>query len=64
MGHYEDLWWEIDQEMKKNGLRKEFDAQLAKMNNQAKHKFKDTRDRWTYAREKVIELHKKNQSIN
>ena len=54
MGHYEDFWWEITESINSKGLKKEFDAQLEKMNHQDKHQYKDTRDRWTYAHNKVI----------
>ena len=49
MGHYEDFWWNITEEINKVGLKKEFDAQLKKMESQDKHKFKDSRARWDYA---------------
>ena len=54
MGHYEDLFWEITESINKKGLREEFDAQLNKMRTQDKHRYKDTRDKWTYAHQKVI----------
>ena len=54
MGHYEDLFWEITESINKKGLRKEFDAQLNKMSTQDKHRYKETRDKWQYAYEKVI----------
>ena len=59
MGHYEDLFYEITESINKKGLRKEFDAQLEKMSMQDKHRYKDTRDRWTYAHNKVIKLYDK-----
>ncbi len=59
MGHYEDLWYEISEDISKKGLRKEFDAQLEKMNGQSKHRYKDTRDRWSYAHNRVIQLSQK-----
>jgi|TARA_B100001778_G_C18212199_1_gene460585 hypothetical protein len=54
MGHYEDFWWEITESINNKGLKKEFDAQLKKMHHQDKHRYKDTRDRWTYAHNKVV----------
>ena len=54
MGHYEDLYWEIDKEIKDLGLRKQFDKQLEKMHHQDKHQFKEARQKWEYARDKVI----------
>ena len=59
MGHWEDFWYEVTESIEKNGLKEEFDAQLEKMNHQDKHKYKDTRDRWSYALDKVIKNHKK-----
>ena len=53
MGHYEDLFWEITESVNRMGIRKEFDAQLEKMRSQDKHKYKDTKDRWDYAYQKV-----------
>ena len=52
---WEDFWWDITAEIKELGLKKEFDAQLKKMNGQEKHRYKDTRDRWSYGLEKVKE---------
>jgi|TARA_B100001778_G_scaffold304896_1_gene283181 hypothetical protein len=60
MGTYEDLFYDITESIDSKGLRKEFDAQLDKMRRQDKHKYKDTRDRWSYAYDKVIRLHDKN----
>jgi len=54
MGHYEDLYYNITESINELGLKKEFDAQLNKMSNQDKHRYKDTRDRWEYAYNKVI----------
>jgi len=59
MGHYEDLWYQILDDVNSKGLKKEFDAQLEKMNGQSKHQYKDTRDRWSYAHNKVTKLFSK-----
>ena len=59
MGHYEDLFYEITESIMTKGLQKEFDAQLNKMSMRDKHKYKDTRDRWSYAHEKVTRLYNK-----
>ncbi len=59
MGHWEDFWWHITEDINKKGLKKEFDAQLSKMDTQEKHRYKDTRDRWTYAHSKVTRLNSK-----
>jgi hypothetical protein len=58
MGHYEDLWYEISDSIKEKGLKKEFNAQLEKMNHQDKHKYKESKERWEYAHRKVIALPK------
>ena len=62
MGHYEDLFYEITESIDTKGLRKEFESQLDKMSNQDKHRYKDTRDKWSYAHEKVIKLYSKKAS--
>ena len=59
MGHWEDVFWEVTKSIKEKGLQKEFDAQLEKMNNQPKHQYRDTRDRWAYAHNKVTKLFSK-----
>ena len=58
MGHWEDFWWEITESLNQKGLRKEFDAQLEKMSHQDKHQYKDTRDKWQYAYNKVTKTKK------
>ena len=55
---WEDLWWEIHNEITELKLKRKFDAQLSKMRTQDKHRYKDTRDKWAYAYEKVIKTHK------
>ena len=50
---YEDFWWDTHNELKKLGLQKEFDAQVEKMRTQDKHRYKDTREQWAYALDKV-----------
>tara|TARA_R100001443_G_scaffold57106_2_gene68003 strand:+ start:234 stop:419 length:186 start_codon:yes stop_codon:yes gene_type:complete len=54
MGHWEDFWYIMTESIDRHGLRKEFDAQLKKMRSQEKHKYMDTRDRWSYAYSKVM----------
>jgi hypothetical protein len=58
MGHYEDFWYEIIDSITSKGLKKEFDAQLEKMNHQSKHKYKESKEKWDYAHKKVISLPK------
>ena len=59
MGHYEDLFYMILDDVNSKGLKKEFDAQLAKMKHQDKHRHKEVRDRWSYAHNKVTKLFSK-----
>ena len=49
----EDFWWDTHNELKKLGLQKKFDKQIKKMQTQEKHKYKDTRQIWEYALDKV-----------
>ncbi len=55
MGHYEDLWYEITESIEREGLRRQFNAQLKKMRSQEKHQYKEVRARWQYAHDKVLE---------
>ena len=59
MGHYEDLFYMILDDVNSKGLKKEFDAQLEKMRSQDKHRYKETRERFQYAHDKVIKLFSK-----
>ena len=54
---WEDLWWEIHNEITELKLNKKFDDQLEKMMHQDKHRYRDTCDRWQYARDKVVRLY-------
>ena len=62
MGHWEDFWCTVTEEVNKKGLKKEFDAQLEKMGGQSKWQYADTRSRWDYARTKVINESEKHES--
>ena len=53
MGHYEDGFWEIYQEVEKKGLREEFNAQIKKMHKQPKHDHKEPMEYWKYALKRV-----------
>jgi len=53
---YEDFWWDTHSELKELGLKKQFDAQIEKMQHQDHHKYRDTRDQWSYALNKVKKL--------
>jgi len=61
MGHWEDFWWETSSEIKELGLQEKFDKQLKKMQSQDHHRYKDTRDKWSYAKDKVIKDHNTNK---
>jgi hypothetical protein len=52
----EDFWWDTHNELKKLGLQRKFDKQVAKMKFQEEHKYKDTRQIWEYALHKVKKL--------
>ena len=49
MGHYEDFFWEITEEIKQLGLRKEFDKKLKEMKYDEKWSHKEIKPRWEYA---------------
>lgn len=53
MGHYEDIFYEIYDDIEVKGLKSQFDAQLEKMSFQKKHKFKSVKEMWEYAHYKV-----------
>ena len=55
----EDLMYEIVIELEKTGLRKQFYAQLNKMQKQSKHKYKEVGERWEYAIRKIRTKHAK-----
>ena len=65
MGHYEDIFYQITESINNLGLRKQFDDQLEKMRYQDKHRYKETRDKWDYAYNKVIKKYenKRNKKI-
>ena len=49
----EDFWWDTHNELTKLGLQKKFDKQIKKMGTQNKHQYKDTKQMWEYALNKV-----------
>ena len=51
----EDVWGDTHNELVELGLQKKFDKQIKKMSTQEKHQYKDARERWAYALEKVKE---------
>tara|TARA_R100001594_G_scaffold22856_1_gene44395 strand:+ start:478 stop:672 length:195 start_codon:yes stop_codon:yes gene_type:complete len=62
MGHWEDMFYEITESINEKGLKKEFEAQLEKMRHQDKHKYRETRDRWRYAHDKVLKKLQENKN--
>ena len=50
---YEDFWWDVHNEITELGLKEQFDKQVEKMKGQEKHMYKDTRQVWEYALNKV-----------
>ena len=53
MGHYEDAFYEIYDDISEKGLKGKFDAQLEKMKHQDKHRSKSTKELWEYAHNKI-----------
>tara|TARA_B100000575_G_C23134476_1_gene658727 strand:+ start:34 stop:228 length:195 start_codon:yes stop_codon:yes gene_type:complete len=49
MGHYEDFFWEIHEELQQLGLRKEFDKKLKDMKYDDEWRYKELKERWDYA---------------
>jgi hypothetical protein len=62
MGQYEDLFYEIYDEVTNNNLNEEFNMQLSKMEFQDKHKYKSVKEKWEYALSRIKEDIKKNLS--
>lgn len=53
MGHYEDAFFEIYEDIQVKGLKREFDQQLEKMEKQEKHQYKNQKEKWEYAHARV-----------
>ena len=62
MGQYEDLFYEIYDEVTNNNLNEEFNIQLSKMEFQDKHKYKSVKEKWEYALSRIKEDIQKNLS--
>ena len=63
MGHYEDFFWEIHEELKQLGIRKEFDKKLREMKYDDNWKYKELKERWEYAL-KVVKEYKVDKNKN
>tara|TARA_R110000823_G_scaffold106218_3_gene224741 strand:- start:752 stop:943 length:192 start_codon:yes stop_codon:yes gene_type:complete len=63
MGMYEDEFHEIYDTIERNGLRKEYDTQMQKMNTQGKHKHKEIKDQMRYACDKVVNKLKEDKKL-
>ena len=61
MGTYEDLFYEITEEVEKLGLRKEFDKKLKELRNDDNYKYHEVRDRWQVALQQIKEEQKNNK---
>ena len=44
MGHYEDSFYEIYDQIRVKGIKDDFDKHLNKMSRQHKHKYKSTKE--------------------
>ena len=53
MGQYEDLFYEIYEEVRNNNLSDEFNTQLSKMEFQDKHRHKSVKEKWEYALNRI-----------
>ena len=58
---WEYTFWDIHKEITELKLKKQFDAQLEKMKWQDKHRYRETKDQWEYARNKVVRLYHENK---
>ena len=56
---YEDLYYEIHEQMEKLGLKKKFDKELEKLRKDPKWEYREVRDRWEAARITVITKYNK-----
>lgn len=59
MGSWEDVYYEVNEEVEKLGLKKEFDQKLKDLRNDDKYKYVEIRDRWQIALNQIKEENKK-----
>ena len=55
MGHWEDFFWEVTEEVNQLGLKKEFDKLLRQIRFDEKYRYTDLKDRWSIALMKLKE---------
>ena len=55
MGQYDDLFYEIYDEVNSSNLSEEFNIQISKMEFQDKHRYKSIKEKWEYALNKIKE---------
>jgi uncharacterized glyoxalase superfamily metalloenzyme YdcJ len=60
MGHHEDSYWEIFENIRILNLRKEFNEELEKMKQQEEYKYTTFFDLYQQVNNKVIEKYNKN----
>ena len=56
---YDDLYYEIYEQMNELKLKGEFDDELKKVGNEPKWEHKEVRDRWEEARQRTLKKYKK-----
>ena len=59
---WEDVYYEISNEVKELGLQKEFDRKLKDLRNDEKYQYVEVRDRWQAALRQIKEEHKNGKS--
>jgi|TARA_R110002072_G_scaffold185442_1_gene342335 hypothetical protein len=64
MGSYEDIFYEVIEEVESLGLRKQFDKELKNLRDDDKFKYVEIRDRWWEAKNRVITEYRKNKNEN
>lgn len=55
MGQYDDLFYEIYDEVNSSNLSEEFNIQISKMEFQDKHRYKSIKEKWEYSLNKIKE---------
>ncbi len=60
---YEDLYYEIYEEMNKLNIKPKFDEELKRVGDEPKWKHKEVRDRWEEARQRTLKKYKNNENV-